>query len=226
MKRHAILCSAILALTAGSLANAATPGAYAGLGLGGSKATLDVFNSQQLNVIHSLRGKVSDDYSSLSGRVYGGYNFNEYFGLEAGYNAFGTSKQTVKIPGSENQGVKYKLSSFDVRGKAYLPLLDNNANVYAIAGLAYAKQDVDSNVKAPAGPSITNDLRANELKSNNRVRPVFGIGGNYNVSSQVTAGVEYTRLQGIGSLDKDTASNAKAMPNVDTVMFTVAYNFG
>lgn len=225
MKRSAIICSAILALTAGGLANAATPGAYAGLGLGGSRAVLDVFDHQQVNNIYALGGKLSNDYSSLAGRIYGGYNFNQYFGLEAGYNAFGTSKQTAKIPGSENQGVKYKLSSFDLRGKAYLPLLDNTANVYAIAGIAYAKQDVDSNVTAPSEPSIINNLRANELKSNNRVRPVIGVGANYNVSQQITAGLEYTRLQGVGSLDKDTASNAKAMPNIDTVMFTLAYNF-
>lgn len=219
MKRNAIILSTILALAAGSAAHAATPGAYAGLGLGADHAKLNVLNKADSDfAVNGLDGKISKHYSSLAGRIFAGYNFNEYLGLEAGYNAFGTSKQSIKYPENPNQSAKYKLSSFDVRGKAYLPLLDNSANVYGIAGVAYAKQDVDANL-------TENGLRTYEPKSANRFRPVVGVGANYNINPQVTAGVEYTRLQGIGSMDKDAAGSVKSMPNVDTLMFTVAYNF-
>lgn len=213
MKRKAIICAALLSLTAGSMAHAANQGAYAGIGLGVDKAKIeDAIDRQDSALIRSLNGKVYDHHTSLAGRVFGGYNFNQYVGLEAGYNAFGTSKETVKIPGDANTNIKYKLSSFDVRGKAYLPLMDNSANVYAIAGLAYAKQHVSVNQTESHG-SLSDHK--------NRFRPVFGVGANYDVNKQVTAAVEATRQKGIGNL----ANSTKSMPNVDTLMFTVAYNF-
>lgn len=207
MKRNAIICAAVLSLTAGGIAHAANQGAYAGLGLGADKAKLDNVDSA---LVRSLHGKTDRQDVSLAGRIFGGYNFNQYLGLEAGYNAFGTSKVTIKSPGLSNASEKYKLSSFDLRGKAYLPLMDNNANVYAIAGLAYAKQDVD-----------INDFDGKASKSTNRYRPVYGVGANYNVTPQITAAVEATRQKGVGNM----STSIKAMPNVDTVMFTVAYNF-
>lgn len=202
MKRNAIICAALLAFTGG--AYAANQGAYAGVGLGADRAKLDLLSKSV-----KQGTKTSDHFNSLAGRVFGGYNFNEYVGLEGGYNAFGTSKQTASNA-SNSGSAKYKLSSFDVRGKAYLPLMDNNANIYAIAGLAYAKQDVS-----------LSDYNGKESRTTNRFRPVFGVGANYNVTPQVTAAVEATRQQGIGNMK----SSAKAMPNVDAVMFTVAYNF-
>lgn len=224
MKRNAIICAALLTLAGGS-AFAANQGGYAGIGLGGSNSKLNVFDKDDKSYVAANKGSISNEYSSVAGRIFGGYNITENFGVEVGYNNYGTSKQTVKMLqniGVANQEVKYKLSSLDVRGKAYLPLLDNNANIYALAGAAYVKQDVESHV---ADPNNLYRVRTNELKSNKRVRPVVGLGANYNVTPQVTAGVEFAHVKGFGKLDQDKPNN-KAMPNINSLMFTVAYNFG
>jgi hypothetical protein len=163
------------------MAHAANQGAYAGLGLGVDKVHV---------------GDVSPAFynkhdTQLAGRVFGGYNFNEYVGVEAGYNAFGTTKQTVNTFYGPVE-FKSRFDSFDVRGKAYLPVMNNTANLYALGGVAYARNE---------------DVHA--------YRPVYGVGANYDVTKQVTAAVEVTRQQ----------KNSSTMPNIDTLMFTAAYNF-
>ena len=72
---NVFLSSVVLLAATGELVNAATPGAYLGAGAGYS-ALEPAADAETL------------DEGGLGGRVFVGYNFNHYFGLESNYSTF------------------------------------------------------------------------------------------------------------------------------------------
>ncbi|CAM2802935.1 outer membrane beta-barrel protein [Legionella worsleiensis] len=108
-----LLCSGIQSI------NAATPGYYAGIGLGVSQLA-DIENFYQL------------DHDALAGRFFLGYNINEYLGVETSYSELGETR--YYIPGTFVTG-DYSIYSLSLVGKLYLPLGNQSpANLYALVG--------------------------------------------------------------------------------------------
>src|SRR5258708_5759647 len=93
MKKIVKLSIAILSLSALSrLACAAVPGAYAGLGLGASSLDTPSMPSSEVVGLSTSSSK-----GGLGGEIFGGYNFNQYFGVEAGIKQYANS--TYKVSG-------------------------------------------------------------------------------------------------------------------------------
>src|SRR5579862_9275757 len=121
MKKTVKASIAILSLTAlTSLAHAANPGAYAGLGLGWSKQ--ETTRNQGLSPDQNYWGQsvsYSHDAGKLGGRIFGGYNFNQNFGLEVGLAQYANSKyksstNTVAGPGlnlTSNNSLEYNMQA-------------------------------------------------------------------------------------------------------------------
>jgi len=226
LKMTAIVLSVLSFPALTGLAHAANPGAYAGLGLGAS--ILETPKQQLFQQNNNPHSAASYSRGGLGGRVFGGYNYNQYLGVEAGYSRYANSKykgiSASKLPNgsTKNSSINYSMSAFDLVGKGYLPIGESNFNVYGLAGAAYVKSTtqykngkvaLDSKVTAPADGS----------KTNSKVRPIIGAGASYNIpQTSVVTNVEYSHIQGSGNV----RTSPSAIPSADLLTLNVAYNFG
>ncbi len=202
-----------------SLANAATPGPYAVIGLGVSK-----INAASTSMFVNNTGtvaKATSQSGGLGGKLGGGYNFNQYFGLEANYAIYAntTNKMTVD---ALKASTKYAMSAASIVAKGYLPI-QQDFNLYALGGAAEVFSTVTySNNTAGAITLNRNLVLNNGSKTTRQLRPIVGVGASYDVTSHVTTGLEFSHIQGSGN----TNTSAKAIPSANMLTLTGAYNFG
>ncbi len=211
MRKITIITAAIAtSLALATAANAATPGAYAGLGLGAS--TLRTPNQ---NLWPAAPGVTSSrDTGGLGGRIFGGYNFNNNFGLEAALATYANSKYKSSF-GNSSQSAKYSLDALSVVAKGYLPFAEG-FNAYVLGGLAEVRSELHiDNVNLPPQMVVNS-------KTTNRIRPVYGVGVSYDVNQHITTNVELSRIQGSGNVKTSTS----AIPNADMLSLNLGYNFG
>jgi OOP family OmpA-OmpF porin len=212
MRKTLLSCIAALSLAATSLTHAAHPGTYAGLGLGWSKQETSRNLELAPNANQSGGIGYKTDRDQLGARIFAGYNFNENFGIESGLAQYGKSKYKQTV-GTGNGVLEHKMQAFDVVGKGYLPVGDG-FNVYALGGLALVHAQVkNSNVSS---------TDASYSKTQNRVRPIYGIGASYDIpQTQLTTNLEFSRIQGSGNLK----TSKSAIPSADMLTLNIAYNF-
>lgn len=207
MKLVKLSLVAVALAAVSSAALAAAPGAYVGAGIGyGRLEQANAFPKGSVpNTVSTSQQK-----GNVAGRAFVGYNINQNFGVEAGYNYFGDATVKASSKSVPNANFKYtnQIQTGDLVGKAYLPISDSGFNLYALGGAAY----VHSNEKA------SGTVLKSSTTSTNKVRPKYGIGASYDIpNSPVTTSLELSRVQGTG--DKSS------IPNVDSAMFTVSYTF-
>lgn len=200
-----------------SVANAATSGAYAGIGLGASK--INAASKSMFTNTTTSATSTSTNSGGLGGKIFGGYNFNPYFGLEANFAEYArtTSKMTA---GTNSASAKYNMSALSLVAKGYLPI-QQGFNVYALGGAAEVFNKVNYSNNSNGAITVNNNLKAGS-QTNRKLRPIVGVGASYDVNSQVTTGLEFSRIIGNGNVN----TNAKAIPSANMLTLTGAYNFG
>lgn len=203
-----------------SVANAATPGAYAGIGIGGSKINAGSSKGMFTNTTSdTTTTKTSTTSGGLGGKIFGGYNFNQFFGLEANFAEYArtTNKMTVD---NTSASAKYNMSALSLVAKGYLPL-QHDFNLYALGGAAEVFSKVNYSNNSDGVILANNNLKAGS-QTTRKLRPIVGVGASYDVNSQVTTGLEFSHIVGSGNVN----TNAKAIPNANMLTLTGAYNFG
>lgn len=181
---------------------AATPGSYVGAGLGYSKLNTP---SQPL-FFQGGASKVTQQVGGLGLRGYGGYNFNPYFGIEAGLADYAPSKYYGHASPA-NSSLEYSMTVMDIVGKTYLPLGQSGFDLYALAGVAGIEDKIET---------VDNTNKYHKL------RPKVGVGVSYAIpKSNVSTSIELTHIEGTGNLN----SNPHALPSSNAVMLNFTYNF-
>lgn len=221
MKKTVKLCIALLSLSAlTGIAYAAKPGFYVGAGLGASR--LDTPNQFLFN-ISQTGGKTSRQLGGLGGRIFGGYNFNEYFGVETGYARYAQSTYKANLQGnSTNSSIKYSLGALDVVGKGYLPLSNSGFNLYGLAGLARVSSQTQYKNQGgvPLAQGIVTPRTGTHTYS--KVRPVYGVGVSYDIpQTNFVTNLEFSRIQGSGNMK----TSQSAIPSANMLTLNVSYNF-
>lgn len=193
-----------------SLANAATPGLYVGGGLGYTNLNTSQLTNAIKSQVSVVGGSVSTSNDHLGGRLFVGYTFNPYFGIEAGLAHYSTVTYKIAIL---NQVAKpsIRTNAIDLVGKAFLPISNSGFNVYALGGVAYIKQTTTSDAVL--------QTRSN---TNSAFRPKVGLGASYDINPTVTASFEVSRIIGKGNL----ATNRNAIADANMATLNLAYNFG
>ncbi|MFZ2315653.1 MAG: outer membrane beta-barrel protein [Gammaproteobacteria bacterium] len=208
MRQAAKICFSVLGLSMvlSSAAIAANEGGYAGLGIGTSR--LEYLDNLDIGYTYTK------DTGGVGGRIFAGYNFNEYIGLESGFTTYANTTYNINSYFVQSQ-IKSKLTALDVVVKGYLPVADSGFDLYALAGgaVVYSKLDV----------SAWNAYVSNYDSSTNTVlRPKFGLGVSYSLpSTPIVASVEASRIFGQGNVNTDK----NAVPNADMISFNLAYSF-
>lgn len=224
MKKIVKFSLAILSLaTIASSSFAAVEGSYLGAGLGVSR--LRTLNDYLVTGPGARAFTQSRELGGFGARAFGGYNFNRYLGLEAGFSHYANSEYKSNLSSVFHASRKYSMNAFDVVGKAYLPIGETGFNVYGLVGGALVRSNnvVKSSLNLPpTGHFAAFTGKAKESKVTTRLRPKFGVGVSYDIpESKFTTSLELSRIQGTGNVKK----NIKAIPNADMLTLNVAYNF-
>ncbi|MBF6023129.1 outer membrane beta-barrel protein [Lysobacter niastensis] len=169
MSKNKLLSSALLAAVLGASAlsaQAADKGFYAGAGVGQSFVDEQAYD---------------DEDTAFS--VFGGYQFNRYFGLEAGYADFGKIEP-------QGAGRALEADSAYLTAVGTLPITEK-FSAYAKAG--FHAWNLDDAIPGLTG---TNDDSGTD--------PTYGVGVQYRLTDQVALRGEYSRFE-IEDLDQDLA---------------------
>jgi hypothetical protein len=157
---------------------------------------------------YTVPGSADVDSVGISGRIFGGYQFNPYFALEGGYTQFHKTDFTQTFGGQVSS--RYVADRFDgeltehatdIVAKLTMPF-QNGFGAYLKVGAAYIAADrhinltlIDSGSAIPENTFYTKSYQA--------VRPTAGVGLDYTIpSTSLDVDISYTEIMGGGGISK------------------------
>lgn len=179
-----------------NILNATTPGIYFGGGFGYTKETNMHDYLKNFNVNRDLKNTLK--HGGTGGKLFAGYNFNKYFGLEAGFASYQTSRYQatlIDVDAKVSFNYDYKFDLPNVVAKAYLPLNNNKFNVYGLLGIGYTlakSTSTSQNIVESLTEVIVDFPEAFEKKRSHLYIPIAGLGATYSFDNHLATGVEYT----------------------------------
>lgn len=178
------------------LASASIPGFY----LLGQLGTADTHQEASNAAAQSINSKMA-----FTGRLAGGYQFNQNVAFEIGYTRF-SDVDFSGIGGVPGQNVSLSQNAIDFMAKPMLPI-SCNVNFYAKLGLAYRKTN---------GSAFVNGR--SYLNYSDSWNPSFGLGFSYDITPFVPIDLAWTRIQSVGG--------GNNLPSTDFYSIGLSYYFG
>ncbi|APP07156.1 MULTISPECIES: outer membrane beta-barrel protein [Vibrio] len=155
----------------------------------------------------SMKLKPEDD-SSLSGKVFGGYKFNEYISLEGAIGGYDALDGKVVTVGD--------MKFLSIQPKATLPIGDR-FNLFAKAGLSYF------NAELKVSNSVINGSSGYTTLSDSTVTGMYGLGAEFAITKNFALQVEWEYMR--PELEIAKAGNDKATVEADISVFSVGMNY-
>jgi OmpA-OmpF porin, OOP family len=178
------------------LANASIPGFY----ILGQLGTADTHQEASNAAAQSIDSKIA-----FTGRVAGGYQFNQNVAFEIGFTRF-SDVNFSSIGGIPGQNVSLSQYAIDFMAKPMLPI-SCNVNLFAKLGLAFRKAN---------GSAFVNSKPY--LGYSDSWNPTFGLGLSYDITPFVPLDLAWTRIQSVGG--------GNTLPSTDFYSIGLAYYFG
>lgn len=210
-------------LIGSTVACAAPSGLYVGAQLGSGGIDTTAYRNKVDRDLQLVRSNPEEsvtasynrtDEKGLSGRLFAGYDFNDYVGIELGYSEFAKNQYQglVTTRGSDNYSdysvdSSFKTSAWDINGKVYLPLKNfsaalNPVKLYAKAGMAYVTQKINLGSqtveRSDAGTRTVQDSDFRNLTMR-KWQPTYGIGLTYTLNYNLALDASYMEIQGGGA---------------------------
>ncbi|MHB8948129.1 MAG: outer membrane beta-barrel protein [Rhodoferax sp.] len=200
-----------LAVLASSFAVAQDSGWYAGANVGQSSATIDDARIRSGLVANGFTGAtITDDDRSTGYKIFGGYQYNQYLAVEAGYfdlGNFGFNATTVP-PGTLSGNIKLKGFNMDLVGT--LPITEK-FSVLGRIGANYA--DASDSFVGTGAVTVTNP---NPSKRDTNLKVGVGLQYAFTPALAMRAEVERYRIN-------DAVGNKG---DIDLVSLGLIYRFG
>ena len=182
----------IFALIAGvtAMGAAQAQGPYVGVGIASTDHSYKIGGATSVD---------ADGYKA-NAKLFGGYDFNKTWGVEAGYTRFGSANANYSI-GAVPGSVESKGNSIYAAAKATMPL-NEQFSLFGKLGVARNKNELHS---------------ANVLynRDESKTEAYGSVGAQYNLSKEVALSLEYERY------GKTKDFGAKA----DAITVAARYNF-
>lgn len=188
------LISSATVFGAMSAAQAAEGTPYIGAGVVASQHEYKLSNDS------SGGDRKSDEWS---GKIYGGYQFDKTWALEAGYTDFGKSDYAYRVNGVDGR-IDSDAHSFYLAAKASYPI-NEQFSVIGKLGAAYNKNEVN-------GTGLASGFNGD----GNRTNLYASVGGEYAINQKVALTLEYEHY-GKNDIDQGRKKGA--------VTFGARYNF-
>lgn len=198
-------------------------GFYAGLG-GGIYANTLMSNDSFYNPI-SHNGTPTGTSASLvlpgaggGYRIFGGYNFNRYIGVEAGFNQNYASDimSTALTFGLAGQPNFLQLNTYDVEAVGYLPIFSTNLKLLGKLGLDYNVANFSF------GDLSSGYSYAASGASGNNFSIVAGVGLEWDLFNSIILRTEYVNY---GNVTMNSSVGELGTANNGVVDFSVGYKF-
>ncbi|MDB5958825.1 MAG: hypothetical protein JWP59_119 [Massilia sp.] len=180
-----LIFALIAASAAIGSAQAAQPGPYVGVGIANADHKANITGASSTS---------SDGYSA-SGKIFGGYEVDQTFGMDVGYTDFRSSDYSYTLNGVNRNG-STDGKSYYVAGKATAPV-NEQFSVFGKLGAAQNKRSYSDSL-------LSGDTSKTELYA--------GVGAQYNFNPKVAVTLEYERYgknQDIGAKSSVVTLGAK-----------------
>ena len=202
-------------LLATSVATNAHAQWYVGATGGTSKTKLnpDGLNVQFLDLGYTSSTTRSDD-SSSSLRAFGGYKFNRYLALEAGYSDLGNVSFGATVVPVGTLEKRTKTNGYDISAVVMYPILDR-LNVFARVGTFSSERK--SQFTATGSVELLNGISADSKQKQNKTTLAAGL--TYNIASNIDMRLEYAQYR------KYEDELLEGSQNINTYLLGVAYRF-
>jgi OOP family OmpA-OmpF porin len=158
--------------------------------------------------------------AGIAGCAYIGYQFNDYFGLEAGYTLFSNNTYEGSIPPLLSTSIKLKTQQVDLLGKIGIPFGDSGFRGDLKAGAAYVRSTLD----VPTSSNLFG-VSTSTSQSQNNWDPAAGLSIAYNFNQNFAIDLSYLHAFGSGDIKKDSSGNLDISPNTDLITIGVSYLF-
>jgi len=200
-----------LAAISGPFASAAETGGYGGISVGRSRADFD-----EARITGGLLGaglattSITDDERDTGYKIFGGYQFNKNFAVEAGYFDLGRFSFTATTAPAGTLTGNFKVRGLNLDAVGILPITER-FSAFGRVGVQYAKTR-DS--FAGTGAVLVANPNPSERDTNYK----YGLGLQYDFTPSLGVRVEGERYRindGIGGKE-----------NVDLVSVGLVYRFG
>lgn len=198
--KKTLLTAAVLTFASAS-AFAGTDGWYVGLKAGYNSWAIDTTKDYRssFGAPASQQGYTNDmDRSSFTGGIFGGYNFNKWFGVEAAYDYVNNLKF--------NNGSDKELwaNNLEVALRVAFPVINDDLEIFTKYGV-----------------NLYN-VNSNYAEHKNGVSPLLGIGVQYYFTDNIFGRVEYDWLHNLGTTSKALG----ARPDANLFTLGIGYSFG
>ena len=184
MNKISLAVATALALVAAPAMAADDSGFYVGVGVGDFGINVD--NDA---IDDAIDGKTDDSNTGV--RVFGGWQFNEYFGIEGGYDGGAGWDKTIgdiTVDGIEAD-LDIDIQGFDLMLVATLPMGDKFYG-FAKAGVLFWDVEADLVVREDDGEGGV--ITTTESGDDSGEDPAFGLGFGFNLGEQASIQAEYT----------------------------------
>jgi opacity protein-like surface antigen len=138
----------------------------------------------------------SNTTTGLGWNINAGYKFMPFFALEGGY----TNYATTNIKFDDTKVAKATSQSYDIVGKAMLPIQNSGFEFMAKVGVGRAKTHI---VNTDNSFAVANGVSVN-AGTNNSTTLMYGAGGEYAATTNILVNAQWMRSDGgsgTGSLD-------------------------
>jgi opacity protein-like surface antigen len=192
-------------------------GWYLGYGLGVGDYSFDAadFNTNIVARTLGISGSSGDTSGSgVASKLYGGYNFNRYFGLEAALAAADAVDiaYTNRTTGAQRAKTEFSASAFTLAGVGRYEF-DSGFLVMAKAGVAFTNAVSDYSIALPGGVLRTDD------PSSSKTNFYWGLSAGYKFNPRWVLLLDYDNFGTVG--DADTTGRAE----LQSLMASVQYRF-
>lgn len=209
MKQALSIISAA-AIFATSVASFATPTTDSGIyvGLSGGLGLMNLQQIQGSTITNNTTTISIHGDHAFTGRIFAGYDLNQYFAVESGYTYFFTEpygrlrNNTTKAIYQTNTGGNHMV--VDLYGKGTLPLVGNFA-LYSKLGVNLYMARINN---------------VNGQSNKNNINMSFGAGIDYKLTPNVTANCEWLRFNGNARI-----SSTGYQPDADVFLIGLRYRF-
>jgi OOP family OmpA-OmpF porin len=180
------LLAALLASAFAFSASAHAAGAYVGTNVGSVQHKL------------SIDGDSSKE-NKAGFKLYGGYGFNENFGIEAGYVHMGKVSDS-DTDGVNTASVSYRARALYIAGTATMPL-SKEFSLFAKAGVTANRGKVTARFNSES-----------DTMSRSNTTAMFGVGAEYNFAKNMSVVAEYENFGKV--IDENDGSTKAQMVSV------------
>jgi OOP family OmpA-OmpF porin len=190
-------------------------GWYLGAGIGQSRAgnmgnvgsTVDASLANQ-----GVTGSTSFSGTNTAGKLFGGYQFSRYFGIEGGYSDLGqfSADSAISAPAPDSGSGTWKASNvWSLAAIGSVPI-QKDFSAFGKLGLAYSKVDL-SYIAPVSGATVS--------QSSSQTTPLLGLGLKYDIDKHIALRGEWERYLNLG----DSGTTGRSDVNLWTV--SVQYRF-